>query len=359
MNTPSARAALVSLTILLLTGFPVTTSGQQEIQFETETSPASPPLETVGAVQASDNTTDNLNTVEAAVRSYEKAFNAHDASRVVRHWMPDGVFERPGIDLVLNGAAEIEAEFKSIFEKHPSVKLELKTQSIEYVGPNVAVERGISVGMIEGGDVAESQYEAVFVKKDNQWLLDRVSDAEPILSASASLKLKELEFMTGDWSDQGEDYRVVYRCNWTQKHSFLNSKFHVKKADGTESSGLQIIGWDPIEKQIKSWIFDSDGTVGSGRWEKRDDHWVVQVVETLQNGKKGSHTVTIRPLPNEGYGWKKTNRVADGKPLPNIPEVVIRPLPEEGLEMPEIEIRDDSDEYDNGTFVPAETGDNQ
>ena len=43
------------------------------------------------------------------------------------------------------------------------------------------------------------------------------------------------------------------------------------RADGT-----QRIGWDPLTKQFKSWVFDANGGYGEGLWMRQGDQWVIK-----------------------------------------------------------------------------------
>ena len=41
-------------------------------------------------------------------------------------------------------------------------------------------------------------------------------------------------------------------------------------------SGTQRIGWDPLKRQFKTWIFDSEGGHGEGYYTRNGDQWVVK-----------------------------------------------------------------------------------
>jgi hypothetical protein len=86
---------------------------------------------------------------------------------------------------------------------------------------------------------------------------------------------------------------------------------------------MQFVGWDPALKQIRSWVFDSDGGFGEGIWEKRGDRWIVKSKATLPDGRQGSFTSVLRPLDENSFAWQKLTRIVDGEILPNIDEVVI------------------------------------
>lgn len=65
--------------------------------------------------------------------------------------------------------------------------------------------------------------------------------------------------MVGRWVDQDDKAAVVTECKWARNNNFLVRTFEVQVCNRIDMSGMQIIGWDPIAKQIQSWVFDSDG----------------------------------------------------------------------------------------------------
>ena len=77
--------------------------------------------------------------------------------------------------------------------------LDVATESIEFISPNVALERGVAT--VRHADETESltNYRVVFVKQRGEWLIDRVTEDEMEIPASNYDKLKELQWMIGTW----------------------------------------------------------------------------------------------------------------------------------------------------------------
>ena len=65
--------------------------------------------------------------------------------------------------------------------------------------------------------------------------------------------------MIGSWIDQDDDATIQADCEWTKNQAYINRSFAVVIGDEVDMAGMQIIGWDPVAKQVRSWIFDSDG----------------------------------------------------------------------------------------------------
>ncbi len=99
-----------------------------------------------------------------------------------------------------------------------------------------------------------------------------------------------------------------FRINGPSKQNFIASQYKITE-DAVESSGLQVIGWDAKDKKIKSWLFDSDGGVVTGTWNKRDDGWSVSSVATLGGGESGSFTGILRLKDDGSFSWEKINQV--------------------------------------------------
>ena len=267
---------------------------------------------------------DDTAQISAAIQSYVTTFNARDAEKLVSHWSPDGVYtSRTTGEAVLEREA-VAQEFEAMFADEKLPKLAVATESIEFISPNVALERGMATVTRAKDEVALSRYQVVYVKRDGSWLIDRVTEDEMAVESAHHENLKELAWLIGEWSDQADGFRVEIACQWTKNKNFISRSYVVANEEEVQSSGLQIISWDAKENEIRSWLFDSDGGVVAGNWTKRDDRWIVRSVATLADGGRGSFTSQFRPLEDGTYAWQKTNRVVDGRLLPNVGEIVMQ-----------------------------------
>ena len=109
----------------------------------------------------------------------------------------------------------------------------------------------------------------------------------------------------------------------------MTRSFAVVVGDEVDISGMQIIGWDPVAKQIRSWVFDSDGGFAEGRWTHKDDRWLIQQTGTLPNGSKSSAVNIFKYIDDNSFTWQSINRVVDGDVLPNIDEMLVVRKPSE------------------------------
>lgn len=262
--------------------------------------------------------------IAEAIKSYEAAFNARDAETLAAHWSPEGVYTSRLSGEHIVGRDALQKEFTALFAEVKDTKLELLTETIDFVSPNVAVERGAATVIRPDAERITSGYNVVYVRRDGKWLIDRVSEEEePPAAPSHYEELKDLEWMIGEWVDIAGGSIIATECQWTRNQNFITRTFTASVNDRIDITGMQFVGWDEAREQIRSWTFDSDGGVAEGVWKRNGKHWIVKITATLPDGKRASSTTILQPFDNDSFGWQKINRVVDGEILPNINEVVI------------------------------------
>jgi uncharacterized protein (TIGR02246 family) len=261
--------------------------------------------------------------IRKAIESYIDAFNRQDAKALASLWSPEAVYINPLSGVQVTGREEIEKQFASIFADEEGAKLEATTESIRFISPGVAVEEGSAKLLSAGPEPVQSQYTAIYVKRGDQWLLDRVTEEDTVEPISHYEQLKSLEWLVGNWTDQDDQAKVVTECNWTRNNNFLVRSFTVQVNDRIDMAGLQIIGWDPAAKQIRSWVFDSDGGFGQGTWTQKGDRWYVKQNGVLADGRASSEINIITKLDDSTCTLQSINRTVDGELLPNVNEVKV------------------------------------
>jgi uncharacterized protein (TIGR02246 family) len=275
-----------------------------------------------GAARADDQASMEA-AIGKAVESYVVAFNQGDAKALAALWGPDAVYTNPLSGEQVVGREAIEQQFAAIFAEVKGVKLEATTDAIQFVSPNVAIEHGTATVIRPDQEPEESEYTAVYVKRDGQWLLDRVTEEELPVVTSHYEQLKDLEWMVGSWIDQDDEATVVTQCDWTRNNNFLTRSFTVQIRDRVDMAGMQIIGWDPAANRIRSWVFDSDGGFGEATWKKQDNRWYIQQSGVLPDGRKSSAVQIITYVDDNTCTLQSVNRTVDGEVLPNVEEVTI------------------------------------
>jgi uncharacterized protein (TIGR02246 family) len=238
-------------------------------------------------------------------------------------WLPEAVYINPSSGEEIKGREAIEKAFAANFAAAKGAKLEAKTDSVKFVSPNVAVEHGTAKVIRANEAPEESAYAAVYVKRDGKWLIDRITEEDVVATPSHYEQLKVLEWMIGTWVDQDENSRIETTCAWTKNQNFITRSFTISIRDRIEMAGMQIVGWDAGKKQIRSWVFDSDGGFGEGVWTKKGNAWHIQSIGTTPDGKPSSATQIMTYVNENTFTWQSVNRQSAGELLPNVDEVVV------------------------------------
>ncbi|MFO0012139.1 MAG: YybH family protein [Planctomycetota bacterium] len=271
--------------------------------------------------------TDEEAAIRKAVELYVGAFNRGDAKAVASMWSPEAVYINPRTDERVIGREAIEKQMENTFADTKGIQLEATSKSIQLISPSVAAEHGTAKLMLEKQTLETTEYTAIYVKRDGQWLLDRMTEEEVIAPPSHYEPLKGLEWMVGRWVDQDDKATVVTECRWARNNNFLVRTFEVHVRERIDMSGIQFIGWDPASKQIRSWVFDSDGGFGQGNWTKKENRWYIQQTGVLHDGRKHASVNIITYLNDDAFTLQSVNRTVDGELLPNVDEVKLTKEP--------------------------------
>jgi hypothetical protein len=81
--------------------------------------------------------------------------------------------------------------------------------------------------------------------------------------------------------------------------------------------GTQWIGYDAIDKRIRSWSFYSGGGFGEAVWTKESNTWAVKTTAKTVDGKKVSATNIVTKVDADHVTWQMTKLTVDGESLPD------------------------------------------
>jgi uncharacterized protein (TIGR02246 family) len=269
---------------------------------------------------------------EAAIREnaakYVEAYNRRDSKTMASMWSPDAVYTAAETGETAIGREAIAKQLDYMFAGSEDAKLKVYVETVDFVSPNVAIERGTAEISYSKSPTEKFEYSAVNVKRDGKWLLDRVTDTvidttPPEPPPSNYEHLKEIEWMVGSWIDEGEDSTITTDCEWTKNRNYLTRSFAMVIGNEVNTSGMQVVGWDPVNKQIRSWVFDSDGAFAEGTWTRKEDKWFIQQKGTLPGGSTTTALNIIKKIDDNTCTWQSINRTIDGELQPNIDEVVV------------------------------------
>lgn len=277
------------------------------------------------AKEADNQLSEAETAIRAAIESYVAAFNKGDAKAVASHWSEQGEFVTPAGQR-LRGRKQLEESFTAYFAETKDAKIELFDTSIRVASPNVALENGTARVVSPDAEPSVTVYKAIHVKTAEGWKIDSVREEEPASPPPSHYEqLKELEWMIGEWVDADENATIATSCRWSTNNNFLIRTFRVQVEDRIDFEGTQIIGWDPSAQTIRSWLFDSDGGFGAGRWSGGEGRWTVQSLNVLPDGRRASATAIHELVDENTVRFQTIGRQVDGELLPNIgPVTVVR-----------------------------------
>ena len=161
------------------------------------------------------------------------------------------------------------------------------------------------------------------MKEKGTWKLLKVEEEESSVPLDTIAKLGELEWLIGDWVDQDDGGSVESTFRWAKDYAFINGTFRVTVGDQVDLEGTQVIGWDPVAKKIRSWIFDSKAGFGEGEWSRAGNRWTVKVKSILGTGGKASSMNIYSYVDPNSFTWQSVSREVDGELLPDIDEVTV------------------------------------
>jgi hypothetical protein len=92
----------------------------------------------------------------------------------------------------------------------------------------------------------------------------------------------------------------------------------------------QRIGWDPVAKRIRSWVFDSEGGFGESLWARDGDSWIIKATGVRPDGKIASATNVFVPAGKDAYVWRSRDRIIGDEVSPPMEVKVVRKPPQPG-----------------------------
>jgi uncharacterized protein (TIGR02246 family) len=275
--------------------------------------------------QKPDNKSDEA-AIRAAVESYVAAYNRGDAKAVADHWSDTADWVSPSGER-FQGRQAIQQEMESLFAESKGLKIEVKDPTVRLVSPDVALEEGTVRVVLPGEAPSDSTYIAVHAKKNGRWKLESVRETS-LPEPDPHEQLKQLEWMVGEWVDESPTETVEHRCHWSKDGHYLLGEFVVQWEGLPAMKGDLRIGWDPLTKQIKSWVFDSEGGYAEGYWTRLGEGWIVKMTGVRSDGSTASATNSYVPLRRDQYRYSSVDRIVGGQSEPDQTVTIVRKPPQ-------------------------------
>jgi uncharacterized protein (TIGR02246 family) len=267
------------------------------------------------------------------VEAFAKAYSAPDVKALAALFTDDASVVDPAGETT-RGKSAIAEMYASSFAENPSLKLEAKVQELRLLTPDVARAEGQTRLGTDIGDATEfTRFSSVLVKRDGKWLVAEIREyAAPADEISSYDRLKELEWMVGDWVDESGSGKSTSTVRWADDHSFLIRTYQIEVKGEKPTSGTMFVGWDPQTGQIKSWLCDSNGGHGTGLWTRTGEkEWVVKAQGVLRDGRPNSATQIHVIINKDSVRTSSIDRIVGGQIAPDIADLVmIRKPPHPG-----------------------------
>lgn len=262
--------------------------------------------------------------VDSLNKSIEAAYAKGDVNTLTAMFTDDAQFTSEDGSVAV-GKSAIGSVFTSVFSANPGLQLSIETRSVRTIAPGVLVVNGFTTSTPKSGETDSSQFTAVWVQKDGKWKLSEVVET-PLPDVTAGDHLEELGWLVGKWqeNDPTNDVTVSSEYSWARGGgNFLTRNVTVKRGNNPAMEGWQVIGWDPVQEQIRSWTFDSEGGYSDGFWTRAGDRWLVREAGYAPDGSRNSAEITISKLGPDKFTYESNNRTLDGEPQPSIDRIEI------------------------------------
>ncbi|WP_339909251.1 nuclear transport factor 2 family protein [Symmachiella dynata] len=265
---------------------------------------------------------ENHAAIQESAEKFTKAFNAGDAATIAAQFTENAEYLSEDGSVIAGREAILE-DFTETFKQSPGLKIETTIESIRFLGKGVAIEKGTTwVTRKEGDEPIQGGYAVLHVNTGEGWQIAHVREIA-VPQPSNYHRLKELEWMVGDWVDEGNDSLVVTSCRWSKNKNFLLRSFKVRIAGRDALEGTTRIGWDAEAKKIRSWTFDDAGGFAQGFWTNDGDRWIVKMNGIVNDGQIASATNVFTYIDSNTCTWQSMDRVRGDEVMPNIDEITI------------------------------------
>src|SRR5262245_1474718 len=156
--------------------------------------------------------------LQKSVVTFVEQYNLHKADDVAALFAQDArmVF-RDGTEI--EGRDAIKQSFADAFRESPRAAISVVVDSIRLLTPDVAVEEGTTNVFPDGETLTTAdRYIVLHLKREGRWLMQSVRIAEQE-TLSAYGQLQPLEWLVGDWMDEGREELVEAKFRWDENKS--------------------------------------------------------------------------------------------------------------------------------------------
>jgi uncharacterized protein (TIGR02246 family) len=279
--------------------------------------------------QNANTASDDEATFRKNIEAYAESYNKGNLDAVGQHWTPDAEYINDE-GKVTKGRDSIVALFTKGRVARKGYGFKVALQNVRFLKPDVALADGTTTLTAPDGSSENTHFVAVAIKAEGAWRLSRVQDLPSVTEAQEATPkehLKQLEWLLGQWVDEGQDSHIQMTCHWGPGSSCLIQEYKIHRPNGESLEITQRIGWDPAKDRLRSWIFDSRGGFSDGIWERKGNQWTVVVAGVLPDGQRATARQLWSFVDNDHYKWQALDREVDSRPLTDTTVTFRRELP--------------------------------
>ena len=268
--------------------------------------------------------------IRAVANEFTRAFNAGDARAIANLYADDAeLIDEYGA--MIQRRAAIQNFYSSLFAERKGATIAISLASLRFLGLDTARETGQTrVKPAADEPATYREYTLLYVKQNGRWKYSSVHEEHPSALAHNE-RLKELEWLVGEWVDEASDSVIYSTCRWSEDRNFLLREFVIHVQGKPVMTVTQRIGWDPATSQIKSWVFDSDGGYGDGLWARNGNQWIIKSNGILTDGRAATATHTLTRTGPNSARWATSNRTLGSQVVPDHRESVMVRRPPQPL----------------------------
>ena len=265
-----------------------------------------------------------LAPVAERLAGFVKEFNAKNVVGVVNYFTDDAaLIDSEGV--ATRGKAAISDQFTAGFSQASPYTLESTIETGRFLTPDVAQLEGVSKLTAPNEPSVVNRFVALATKKDNVWRIAEIRDLPaPDADVAPADRLKELEWMVGDWVSESSDTKISSNVRWGDNKAFLVRTASSQVGNEKATSSLMIVGWDPTSSSIKSWLFDSNGGHGEGIWARASDtQWIIRASGVHADGTSASATQLLSLESKDALKTSTVDRISGGVVVPDTDEILM------------------------------------
>lgn len=275
--------------------------------------------------------------LRAAAARYREALDRGDGRALAALWTADGdIVDEQGN--VLAGRTTVAATVQPAAGA-PRPSFRINDTKLRFLTDAVAVEDGtVEVSIAGLSRPLKGRFTATWVREADGWKIAALRE-DRLDAPTGAETLEDLDWMVGDWvvlddragkpgAGAPEKPAIEMTVRWNANRTFLLRDVKIaapgNAGDDAALHVTQRIGWDPLSRQLRSWVFSSDGGHGEAVWSRDGDSWVARTTAVLPDGSQTSSLNIYTFDGKDRCAWRSLPTHIGGEHTPPLNLTMIR-----------------------------------